>query len=223
MISTYNSLKSWLLVLKQFGVKNSLLGRDDWENILKEFEDILDLLDTSDIKQIKKNSIDRLGLALEVLRLNESDIAPKDISLTLKESYLTEVSEQEVADWLTEYSNLNYSNKMEKMKGSVFDTQSRMQELYETLVIKLEDLSNLDERIFKKASKPEVEKEYLSEIRQLLKDASILISSVSVLERARDFQRIVLETIKEVSPSTAHLIQRKLTEKKMIMDSLVPY
>ena len=55
---------------------------------------------------------------------------------------------------------------------------------------------------------------YLSETRQIIKDAASLTEAIANLQNIEEFQKIVLETINEVDPKLKREIMRKWKKQK---------
>lgn len=194
---------------------------DELDCILEEYKDPIEIDPTYLANSLL---IDRLGLAFSVIRLHQDGFTESEISQVITNQVGQEITVAEVRKWLeSNNNNLDFANPR-AVRGSIFDTQSRMQDLFEKLYDKLEEISEKSEERFKagKLSKDEVELEYLKEVRQLTKDGAAIVAAVSTMTRVKEFQKIVVEAIGQVSPSAQQYILRKLNEQRHIMGALLP-
>lgn len=205
-----------------------LVGAEPWTSLLEEFmgiKEIFQTIATEETFNFKAlNIIDRLKLAQNVISLKNSDYDDKEISEILSTQTGQHILQADVSIWLENYSNITLSARPQVLRGSIFDTQSRMQDLHERLLILMEEVKKMTAEDFKytKTTKPEVIKDIISEMRQLTKDASQVITAISNLNRLKEFQQMVLEAIATVSPQVQQAILRKLGEQKAIMGALLP-
>lgn len=205
-----------------------MAGTVIFNNVLNELDSILEeYRDPIEIDPTYLSSsllIDRLGLAFSVIRLYQDGFTENEIAQTITNQVGQEITVAEVKKWLElNRTDLDFTNPR-ATRGSIFDTQSRMQDLFEKLYDKLEEISQKSEERFRagKLSKDEVELEYLKEVRQLTKDGAAIVAAVSTMTRIKEFQKIVVEAIGQVSPSAQQYILRKLNEQRHIMGALLP-
>jgi hypothetical protein len=223
-----NSLLSFRDRFSEQLLKSKLAGVDVWSGLMEELDGLIDVFDKPieiDPAYLKKSSIiDRLGLGFQVIKLYEEDYKEIQIGEILTNQTGLTITTAEVKKWLEINKNDLTISKPVALKGSVFDTQARMQEIFEDLYIRIDTIRAKSEDAYKgnKVSKDEVELEYLKEVRQLVKDAANIVSAVSTMNRVNDFQKLVIEVIGQVSPAAQQQLLRKLNEHRVIMGSLIP-
>lgn len=201
------------------------LTNEQWLALLEELDGLTQLVEDSYPSGllVKESTLERLGLVSKVANLDKAGLSPKDIAGIILTQTGVEVSEKDIVDALA-YEGPTTYEKSVSLRGSIFDTQRRFQEVFEHLYDTLEKIKLKDELYYKgnKLSRDEVELEYLRELRQLSKDAAAIVAAVSAMSRLRDFQKAVLDVIGTVSPSVQQQILRKLNEQKALISSLVP-
>lgn len=210
-------------------LKNSLLGQPEWDELIDEITGITEVFKSLSEEEIfhtykEENVIDKFKIGANVVKLANSNYTNEEVAEIVSLQTGFTIVTQDVESWLQNYSALSTNNKPEALSGSVFDTQSRMQDIYESLQMHLEKIARMDDDYFLKAkiTKSQVETEVMKELRQLTKDAASIVNAVSTMERIKEFQQMVVETINTVSPTAAQQIMRKLKEKRVILNSLIP-
>ena len=223
-----NTLISFRDKLASTMLEDKKAGSPKWDSLLSELDSIVDMFEIPvelDPAYLKKSSIiDRLGLSFQVIQLYQSDYKNDQIAEVLSNQTGISVGAGEVKRWLDSNKDKIIVDRPQAVRGSIFDTQSRMQEIFESLYERLDRIRLKEEDAYSrnKISKDEVELEFLKEIRQLTKDAASIVSAVSTMSRIKEFQQMVVEVIGQCSPSAQQQILRKLNEHRSLMGSLIP-
>lgn len=218
-------LKSLLSQLKTALLKHELYGIEDFDNILSTLTTITDSVEANpDIFiPVKEHVIDKYGLGEVLVKFVNNGYDYKVISEILTTQSGMTITSKDIKEWVENYSSLNY-NKKPKGHGNLFDVQERMQDVYARLNDHLELVNTSDPGDFFKAktTKQQVTLEIYKEIRMLTKDAANIMQAVSRQQQLQEFRKIILESIREVSPSTAQAIVRKLKQNKALASALMP-
>lgn len=223
----YKLLESFEERLTGFIISKKMAGKEDATSLLDEIKGIKDIFETLEEDEVfsyKETSIiDRLKLGANTIALKNADYSDAETAEVLSTQTGQVIITSDVTKWLESYSNIQQSQPS-AIRGSVFDTQSRMQDIMEQLYDHLEKIRMMDEEKFARAktTRAQVELDTYKEIRQLTKDAAQIINAVSAQHRFKEFQQSVVEAISSVSPQVGQQIMRKLREQKVLMNSLIP-
>lgn len=206
----------------------SLIGADPWQSLLEELLGIQDLLNDPVISQPLDNHqlqqvhpVEKYGVASIVLALHEDGMQPKQIALHLQ-SQAVPVEESHIKSWLKQYSETSITQKAEAIYGSVFDTQTQLQQLFENLNSMIEAAKGQEDSHYlgAKITKEQVLLEHQKELRQLIKDAGALMTTVAGMQQVGQFQKIVIEEVNKLDPATAQRIWKRVREAKLAFTTL---
>lgn len=211
--------EEFLEVLK----KESLVGKEPWYSLVLQLEEVSKLLqdpvvskELDNYKLVVQSPIEKLGLGNNILSLYEEGYEIKDITNILNGQGFN-ITVKAVEKWLKEYESEGVLTKASYNYGSVFDTQIQLQNLFESLNTMLEEIKNKPDKIYKRKDKDDILREYLAEIRQTIREAAQLASTVAAIKKAEEFQRIILEEINKESPITANKIISRITQLKNVI------
>jgi hypothetical protein len=114
--------------------------------------------------------------------------------------------------------------RVEYPYGSVFDTQTQLQTIFNDLKAGIVALESADDEPFLKARKvkEEIWVTMLQEQRQLLKDARALMETVKQFEAIDRFKQIVIEEVNKENPAIASRIYRRIQMAKTLLNTLEP-
>lgn len=209
-----------LSLLKKELEENEIINLQPWDEIFINLNTCYEILNQAEspidnYKIIVKHPIDQNGLGNITLALYEDGLTFQQIAEY--HAYRDfKISKSEVQNWIENYGSKTIINKINTEFGSVFDTEYQLQSLFErlnTMLTEIDQKQNSDYAIAK-TSKDEVYLAYCSEVRQTIKDAANLAEAIATMKNVEEFQRIVLETINEIDPSTKNKIIRKWKEHK---------
>lgn len=205
----------------------SLLGKADSDRLLDKIVTLKEIIQTLNlnINTLSNQSIiDTLGLGDNIIYLRDSGNDFRAISKVLSTQTGRIISANEVQNWLESYDSASLLKNPRGTIGSVFDTRSVMENLFMELYAHLEKVKKEDDKKFADArtTRSQVELDIYKEIRHLTKDAAAIIESISNMQRYKEFQRLVIESIDEVSPEAKQQIMRKLKDQKALFNSLMP-
>ncbi len=223
----YSLIEGFEARLSKSIIESKLAGKPEWVMLLEEIsgiKDVFDALDDEEILTYKEASIiDKLKLGANVIALKNNNYTDIEVAEIVSTQTGQTILDSDISKWLESYSNLNGANPT-AFRGSVFDTQSRMQNIMEDLYSHLEKVKMEDEDKFARAktTRAQVELEVYKEIRQLTKDAAQIITAISNQNKMKQFQQIVVEAIATVSAPVANQITRKIREQKASYDTLLP-
>lgn len=208
--------------------KEGHVGKPQYDDLLDRVEHIRNVLGTlsMDNKELvaQPGIIDKLGLGNRVIALRDAGNSPKQIASIIGVQAGQLVSTNEIIGWIQKCDSVSLLESPQASIGSVFDTQVVMQNIFEELYTHLQKVSKIKDEEVKNArtTKVQIELEVYKEIRALTKDAAGILESISAMERYKEFQRLIIESIGQVSPEVKHEIMRKLREQKALFSSLVP-
>ena len=231
MNSVHNELNTLLNDLSTELIKvltaEGHLGKPQYDDLLDrvaQMKDVLGTLSTNGNELVVGTVIDNLGLGDRLIALRDAGNNPKQIASILGVQTGQFISGTDIELWLEKYSSLSLLQDPKGAIGSVFDTKIVMQSIFEQLHEHLQKVQKLKPQDLKNArtTKEQIELEVYKEIRALTKDAAAIIESISNMERYKEFQRLIIESIAEVSPEVKHEIMRRLRDQKALFTSLMP-
>jgi hypothetical protein len=227
-------MTSIVLELKECvdSLKNSLTKenqmREPFVSILEELYGITESLQSPAIAENLDNyalqissPVEKYGVGSKVITLAEEGKSSEEISISLAYSGVT-IDKKDISKWLKQYEGLSTSEKIESSRGSIFDTQYQLQEVFERLHSLMESVENKEDNHYYKGKtiKEQVILDVVKEIRQSVKDASQLASTVASMQSVENFQKIVVEEVSKVDPDVAQTIWRRLKEAKSFYNSM---
>lgn len=168
-----------------------------------------------------QSPIEKYGVASNVINLAEDGKSPEEISASLEYTGVI-IDKKDIKQWLKQYENLPALKKLETSRGSIFDTQFQLQEIFERLHTLLERVEDKEDADYARAKvvKEQVVLDYMKEIRQSVKDASALAATVASMQSVENFKQIVVEEISKLEPAVAQRIWRKIREAKQIHNTM---
>lgn len=204
------------------------VGKPEYDDLLdrvNHMKDILGTLCLSNNELAQPGTIiDNLGLGDRVIALRDAGNNPKQIASIIAVQAGQFINGQDIVLWLQNYESVSLLQNPKGTVGNVFDTKLVMQSIFEQLYNHLEKVKKMKEHEVKTArtSRVQIELEVYKEIRALTKDAAGILESISNMERYKEFQHLIIESIAEVSPEVKHEIMRRLREQKALFTSLMP-
>ena len=110
------------------------------------------------------------------------------------------------------------TTKIKAINGSVFDTRNRLEEVYKLMQELLSAINTQDESIFKGAriSREQVILQWMTEMRNLLKEAKSLLDADSMRDNVRVFMQEVINALKQEAPLAYASVMRTLQERKLL-------
>lgn len=223
------AMKKWVLRFKTELISRELLGSEPWNGLLLEISELIKLLDCPEIAgdtlvMERVDKIDASSMGKAVLNMQKAGLSNKEISESLLSYTGMDISAEEVRVWLSNYNQSALSDKASIVRGSVFETRGRLEEIHLLVQKHLETIELAEEDTFARAktTKAQVQLEVYRELRQLYKDANQLVTSVQQLNTIKEFQEVVLDIISNVSPQAYHQILKELKERKALMNNLLP-
>lgn len=211
--------------LKEIFLKYELLGKEEIVDLLETIHSLIENIEKHKeiYLPIEAHPIDKYGMRELVINLANHGTAHSQIASVISIQTGIVISTREVSNWLDNYSNLSIVQK-NSQTANVFDIQNGMQSIYAQLLDHLEIVKETDQEDYFKAktTKQQVVLETYKEIRALTKDAASILQVISKQEQLESFKNAVLDSIKEVSPSTAQIIVKKLKDNKALYNSLMP-
>ena len=221
-------LDSYIKGYKRALSSEELIGVEPWQTLLEEITGVYNLLNSPTICPeidnhaiVQKSKITQYGVETIVTSLYEEGFKPTEISNQLQSQGLV-VSSKEIKEWLNDYSIMPIVDKATYQYGSVFDTQTQMQNIFNKLNYLLAEVEDTDRGQFRKTSKQEVILQYMTELRMTLKDATSLAATVSNLEAIESYKQVVLEEVGKVDPIVRQKIIRRLQEAKILLRNILP-
>lgn len=171
----------------------------------------------------KIHTIDKFGMSRLVIQLIENGLEYKEIAKVLGEQGCI-VTTAEIRSWHKQYSSLPITERSGFEHNSIFDTQARMQELLEELILGMKLIEQRDDEDFYRAKtiKEREKLEYIKERRQLIIAAQNLLESLHLQREFEDRMKIVIEEVNKLEPMTATKIWRRISSMKNIVGSLRP-
>lgn len=215
-------------------LKSSLMGAEPWTSMLEDLELIVSMLNDpvigkplETISLAKVSTPDRLsamGIGKEIIDLYNKGLEYKEISSVLSLRLGDSITSSEVEEWIDTFSNMSVLDKPLMIRGSVFETKGRLEEMHLLIHKHLEYIESVSDDIYSrsKTTKAQVLTEAYRELRQLYKDANTLLASIQQLNTITEFQQVVLDVIANISPSAYQQIVKELKDKKALMSALLP-
>ncbi len=207
-------------------LEESLLGQEPWHSLLIQAEEINTLLSDNTItgeldnyKLTQANPIESLGVGNSVIALYEENYTTEDITTILNNQGF-DLEVKDVKEWLKTYNKEGILTKASFNYGSVFDTQVQLQTLFESLNDMLLEIKHKPDSSYKRKDKDDIIREYLAELRQAIREAAQLTSTVASIKKAEEFQQIVLEEINKESPMVAAKIINRISQLKNVIKTL---
>jgi hypothetical protein len=153
-----------------------------------------------------------------VVNMANSGFTHMDIAEECSKECGVDFNIREVSDWLNNYVSLSSSKKSKVLRGSVFDSRNRLEELSLLLYSLLDTINEKDDSLFKynKITKEEVYLQVIKEIRQLTKQATDLIEKIDDRSRIQEFQNTVIECLQREAPLVASKVIKSLREQQTI-------
>lgn len=209
-------------------IRNSMMGSEPWTSMLGELREIFDLLNDPAISEPLDNSklskvhpVDRYGLGEGIIALHEQGLTAKEIVENLSNQGFDEFNEGNIRKWLREYNSTPITNRSSKVAVSVFDTQTQLQSLFETLQDLMDGLEDKDDETFYrgKTTKEQVRLQHIQEIRQTVKDAASLAATIAGMQQMETFKKLVIEEVNKENPAVAARIWKKIRDAKVMFTS----
>jgi hypothetical protein len=222
------ALKDWVRRFKQELISRGLLGSEPWNSYLSEVAELINLLDDpvvlGQVAIEKVDKIDASGMGRTILNMLKAGLTPKEMVDTLRSYTGMDISAEEIKGWVDNYNHSCLSDRPSIVRGSVFETRGRLEEIHLLVQKHLETIELTEDESFAKAktTKAQVQLEVYKELRQLYKDANQLVTSVQQLNTIREFQEVVLDVVSNISPQAYHQILKELKERKALMNNLLP-
>ena len=219
-------LNSFKEDLKNLLLKHELYGIPEWDTLLSSLTQLTDSVNIDEDYYISLNQspIDKYDLSDYAVKYINSGMGYKAAAEVLSINAGIVISEREVKEYIETYSVIDRVKKKKKEVGNIFDIQDRMQDIYSQLLEHLEEIKQTDKEEFLRAktTRQQVVLDTYKEVRMLTKDASSILESISHQEQLQEFRKVILESIKEVSPAVAQTIIRKLRQNKALFTALLP-
>lgn len=201
-----------------------VIGREPYLSIVEELDEIIsNLSDPTVTKPIDNVEIVPFKGMLEIDRLGLGEIVSMYVTDNLSSARISDllnaqgfiITKLDVDNWL---SSVNSKGILDRPTltgfGSVFDTQAQLQSVFDRLKELEIELDSQDESLYKgKVTKKQVQREFMSEVRATIKDATSLAKSLQRSDDIEDIKRIMIEEINKVSPPVAMSIWRRLRER----------
>jgi hypothetical protein len=206
-------------------LKYELYGKEDVSDTLESLEIIVSSMEENDdyFLPLIEHKIDQYGLSETAVKLANSGMDIKTISLTVSAISGMGITEDELKEWYKNYSVLKHTRKT-KVYGNLFNVQERMQEIYENLLDHLDLIKETPkEEFFKgKTTREQVTLEVLKDVRTITKDAKEILKTINHYQKLEEFKSLVIETIRSIDPTTARVIIEKLEQDKALFNALLP-
>lgn len=210
---------------KEALLKHELYGIEEFDNLLSSIKTISDGIEANPdvFIPINEHIIDKYGLGEMVIKFINSGYNYKTLAEILTTQSGVSINQKNIKEWVENYSTLTYK-KRPQGHGNLFDVQERMQDIYSRLLEHLQTVEKTSQNEFLQAkiTKQQVTLDIYKEIRMLTKDAANIMQAISHQAQLQEFRKVILESIKEVSPATAQAIIRKLRQNKAIASALLP-
>jgi hypothetical protein len=207
-----------------------LIGTIDWQPLWERlvalerlFNDPVISEPLDNYKVALRHPIDACGMTEFVVQLVEKGSSESDISRALS-MHGVDLTARQVGEWITAYRSAPIMERVEYPYGSVFDTQTQLQTIFNDLKAGIIALESADDEPFIKARKvkEEIWVTMLQEQRQLLKDARALMETVKQFEAIDRFKQIVIEEVNKENPAIASRIYRRIQMAKTLLNTLEP-
>jgi transcriptional regulator with XRE-family HTH domain len=156
--------------------------------------------------------IDKLGLGPEVLRLRSAGLSQDEIAQTLK------MSRAQIQYWLANYTNLTPAGRASKRGkfGSIFEMGDRLQETFEYLMEKLEELKGTEN------GNAELEVKILDKILKAIAQAGVLVEKIELSKENQRFREVVLDLLDKEAPGIKAKALKRLAEHSSTIALLRP-
>lgn len=220
----HNLIDEFKVLNKEFNYlldKEGLLDNIEFEKLTYKFSELINLLDDPNISRPLDNlsitpkcKIDSYGLGSSIIELIESGMNTQEISKLLSVQCADNISPIDIDIWLEEYNQSSISQKPKVIKGSIFDARNRMEEMHSMLIDLLSKVEQGDDNRFKsaKVTKEQVTLSIITEIRQTIKQASDILEKVESFQTVKEFQKMVIDCLREEAPSTQMRVMMRLKE-----------
>jgi hypothetical protein len=221
-------INNWVTRYRRELLSSEMLGMEPWSSLLVEIQELALMLDKAGseapLKIEKLNPVDASGMGKAIIKMNREGLSYKEISDSLALSTGMELEPRDIKIWLETYNHSSVSSKASLVRGSVFETKGRLEEVHLLIHKHIEDIEMMDEEQFTRAktTKAQVMLDVYKEMRQLYKDANQLVNAVQQLNTIKEFQEVVLNIISDISPQAYHQILKELKQRKALMSSLMP-
>lgn len=206
-------------------LKHELFGIEEFDNLLGTLNTLSESVEANPdvFIPINEHVIDKYGMGEVVIKFVNNGFNYKTISEIITVQSGVGIGQKEIKEWVENYSTLKY-NKKPQGHGNLFDVQDRMQQIYTQLSDHINEVKSTSKEEFLRAktTRQSELRETYKEIRMLTKDAANLMQAITSQQQLAEFRKVILESIKEVSPATAQAIIRKLRQNKAIASSLLP-
>ena len=206
-------------------LKHELYGIEEFDNLLVQLINLNNSLEISKktFITLDEHVIDKYCLGEVVLKFVNNNFSYSSISEIISIQAGVIINVKQIKDWVENYSHLASLEKPQG-HGNLFDIQERMQDIFSELQEHLHLVKQTDKEEFYKAriTKQQVLLETYREIRALTKDAASIINSLSHQAQLQEFRKVIIESIKEVSPAVAQSVIRKLKQNKALYSALLP-
>lgn len=203
-------------------IKEGFQEKDEWINHLENTNNlILKFRNNSSIdalEEITINKIDSYNLGTVVLGLYESGHELDTIAEICSKQVTIQIEEGDIENWLNNIKSLPATAKVKAINGSVFDTRNRLEEIYKLMQELLQAINTQDESIFKGAriTREQVILQWMTEMRNLLKEAKSLLEADSMRDNVRVFMQEVINALKKETPLAYANVMKTLEEKKLL-------
>lgn len=207
-------------------LKHELYGIEEFDQLLVSMQNLENSIKVNDDIYINliQSPIDKYAMGEYAIKYINNGYTHKQTAEILSLNAGVIITEKDVKNWRDSYSSLDRINTRARNTSNLFDIQDRMQDIYTQLYDHLEHIKETGQQEFLAArtTKQQVILETMKEIRMLTKDAANILESISHQQQLNEFRKVILESIKEVSPSVAQSIIRKLKQNKALFSALLP-
>ena len=223
-------LKSYINVFidefKSALLKHELFGIKEFDQLLTSIQNLENSINVNDdiFINLIQSPIDKYGMGEYAIKYINNGYTYKQTAEILSLNAGIIITEKDVKTWRDNYSSLDRINTRSKNTSNLFDIQDRMQDIYTQLYEHLDLIKETEQKEFLAArtTRQQVVLDTMKEIRMLTKDAASILESISHQQQLNEFRKVILESIKEVSPSVAQSIIRKLKQNKALFTALIP-
>ncbi len=210
----------------------SLIGVEPWVSLYDQIVGLKEILDQPSLLGApnpldnqalgQPSPIDKYGLASLVISLHENNITPVVIAKQVEGLLSISLSGTDVEAWIEQYNRAPITTKVGLSNGSIFDTQTQLQTVFDTLHNLLTEVNDQDSEYFypAKTTKEREKLEVIKEVRQSIKDAAALSATIAQMESVENFKRIVIEEINKENPAAAQRIWKRIRAQQSMMNSL---
>lgn len=205
----------------EISLSNKNINREDLKNDIEVLRGLVEVLDNNnlDITPVTVESkIDRYGIGALVVNLNTNGFSLDEIAEECSKECGAKFTSKEIQTWIDSYVSLPSSKKARALRGSIFDSRNRLEELSILLYALLEQVNNRPDEVnrYTKVSKEEVHLAVIKEMRQLTKQATELIEKIDERNRIQEFQNTVIECLQREAPLVASKVIKSLREQQAI-------